>query len=44
MDKKTKIREYKDTARPMGVFEIKNKINGNHLARMGIIDREENSA
>jgi len=31
MDKKTKIREYKDTARPMGVFEIKNKINGKVL-------------
>ncbi len=27
MDKKAKIREYKDTPRPMGVFQIKNKVN-----------------
>ncbi len=28
MDRKSKIREYKDTPRPMGVFQIKNKLNG----------------
>jgi len=27
MDNKAKIREYKDTPRPMGVFQIKNKAN-----------------
>ncbi len=31
MDKKTKIKEYKNTARPMGIFEIKNKTNGKIL-------------
>ena len=31
MDKKIKIREYKNASRPMGVFEIKNKINGKLL-------------
>ena len=31
MDKKAKIREYKDTPRPMGVFQIKNKVNGKVL-------------
>jgi hypothetical protein len=31
MDKKTKIGEYKNTFRPMGVFEIKNNINGKVL-------------
>ena len=31
MDKKDKIREYKDTPRPMGVYQIKNKINGKVL-------------
>ncbi|MDT8366942.1 MAG: GIY-YIG nuclease family protein [bacterium] len=28
MDRKTKIREYKDTPLPMGVFQIINKANG----------------
>ena len=28
MDRKSKIREYKDTLRPMGVFQITNKVNG----------------
>ena len=28
MDRKEKIREYKRTPRPMGVFQIKNKANG----------------
>ena len=28
MDRKVKIREYKDTPRPMGVFQIINKVNG----------------
>lgn len=28
MDRKAKIKEYKDTPRPMGVFQIKNKVNG----------------
>ena len=28
MNKKEKIREYKDSPRPMGVFQIRNKING----------------
>jgi len=31
MDKKSKISEYKDTPRPMGVFQIKNKVNGKIL-------------
>ena len=31
MDKKAKIKEYKDTPRPMGVFQIKNKLNGKIL-------------
>lgn len=31
MDRKAKIREYKDTPRPMGVFRIMNKINGKML-------------
>jgi hypothetical protein len=31
MDKKALIREYKETARPMGVFQIRNKANGKVL-------------
>jgi len=31
MDRKTKIREYKDTLLPMGVFQIINKVNGKML-------------
>ena len=31
MDRKAKIREFKDTPRPMGVFQIKNKVNGKVL-------------
>lgn len=31
MDRKSKIREYKDTPRPMGVFQIRNKVNGKVL-------------
>lgn len=31
MEKKIKIREYKDTPRPMGVFRIKNTVNGKML-------------
>ena len=31
MDKKALIREYKDTPRPMGVYQIKNKVNGKIL-------------
>jgi len=31
VDKKTKIREFKDTLRPMGVYQIKNKLNGKVL-------------
>ena len=31
MDKKAIIREYKDTLRPMGVYQIKNKLNGKVL-------------
>ena len=31
MDKKAKIRKYKNTPRPMGVFQIKNKQNGKVL-------------
>ena len=31
MDKKAKIKEYKDTPRSMGVFQIKNKLNGKIL-------------
>lgn len=31
MDRKAKIREYKDTPRPMGVFRIINKVNGKVL-------------
>lgn len=28
MDKKALIREYKETPRPMGVFQVRNKVNG----------------
>ena len=31
MDRKTKIREYKATPRPMGIYQIKNKVNGKIL-------------
>ena len=31
MDKKAKIREYKDRDIPMGVYQIKNKVNGKIL-------------
>ena len=31
MDKKAKIREYKDAHIPMGVYQIKNKVNGKIL-------------
>ena len=31
MDKKAKIREYKNTPLPMGVYQIKNKVNGKVL-------------
>jgi hypothetical protein len=31
VDRKAKIREYKDTPRPMGIFQIKNKVNGKIL-------------
>ena len=31
MDRKAKIREYKDTPRPMGIYQIKNKANGKIL-------------
>lgn len=31
VDRKSKIREYKETPRPMGIFQIKNKINGKIL-------------
>lgn len=31
MDRKAKIKEYKDTRRPMGVFQIMNKVNGKIL-------------
>jgi len=31
MNRKTKIKEYKDTPRPMGVFQIINKVNGRIL-------------
>ena len=31
MDKKTKIREYKETPRLMGLYQIKNKVNGKIL-------------
>ena len=31
MDRKAKIREYKDTSFSMGVYQIKNKINGKIL-------------
>ena len=31
MDRKAKIREYKDTLRPMGIYQIKNKVNGKLL-------------
>ena len=28
MDRKARIREYKDTPRPMGVFRVRNTVNG----------------
>ena len=31
MDRKAKIREYKDTPLPMGIYQIKNKMNGKVL-------------
>jgi hypothetical protein len=31
VDRKAKIREYKDTPRPMGIYQIKNKANGKIL-------------
>lgn len=31
MDRKAKIREYKETSQPMGVYQIKNKTNGKVL-------------
>lgn len=31
MDRKAKIREYKDTPLPMGIFQIINKVNGKML-------------
>jgi group I intron endonuclease len=31
MDKKTLIREYKETPRPMGVYQIRNTVNGKVL-------------
>lgn len=31
MDRKEKIREYKNTAHPMGIYQIKNKANGKML-------------
>jgi hypothetical protein len=31
MDKQSKKREYKNTTRPMGVYQIKNKVNGKVL-------------
>ena len=31
MDRKAKIRKYKDTPRPMGIYQIKNKVNGKVL-------------
>jgi hypothetical protein len=31
MDRKAKIREYKDTPLSMGVYQIKNKVNGKIL-------------
>ena len=31
MDRKAKIREYKDTPRPMGIYQIQNKVNGKIL-------------
>ena len=31
MDKKARIKEYKDTPRPMGVYQIKNKKNNKIL-------------
>ena len=35
MDRKSKIKEYKDTPRPMGVFQIINKVNGKILIGSG---------
>ena len=31
MDRKARIREYKDTPHPMGIYQIKNKVNGKIL-------------
>ena len=31
MDRKAKKREYKNTPRPMGIYQIKNKVNGKVL-------------
>jgi hypothetical protein len=31
LDRKAKIRKYKDTPRPMGIYQIKNKVNGKVL-------------
>ena len=31
IDRKEKIREYKDTPRPMGIYQVRNKVNGKVL-------------
>jgi hypothetical protein len=36
MDKKTLIREYKESRRPMGVFQIRNSVNGKILVGVSV--------
>lgn len=36
MDRKAKIRAYKDKLRPMGVYQIRNKVNGKLLIGLSV--------
>jgi hypothetical protein len=36
MDKKAMVREYKETPRPMGIYQIMNKANGKVLIRSSV--------
>jgi hypothetical protein len=36
MDRKEKIKEYKETLRPMGIYQIKNKANGKVLIGLSV--------
>lgn len=42
MDKKRLIREYKETRRPMGVYQVRNPVNGKVLVGVSV-DRGYNT-